>query len=206
MGRGRSYRGKTYPQGDESVTRPIRLIRADLTETVGLCNDASIRLSAAITQLRQSQAGYPTGGDGTGSSSGISDLASRLDDHGNIIDDAGKELDQLSHEAERLHRLARSVYDTCQRWSRPPTNAQKAKDAGAGDPGCEICARFTNNQDQPHWSPAHVEDSTVKNNLERPHRLCRFHYDFILRHGRMATKRETTDHLSGKRVRVKQAS
>lgn len=188
------------------MTRPEHLIKADLIETTRLCLTALGTLHQALVALRQSQAGYPSGGDGGGHGGDVVDLSSRLDERGNLIDDASRELDQLDRDARKLHGLATATFDRTARWSRPPTSAQKAKDAGAGDPGCEICARFTNSQDQPHWSPAHVEDSNVKGNLERGYRLCVWHHRFVLAQGRLPTKAETKAHLSGKRVRVKGVS
>lgn len=71
------------------------------------------------------------------------------------------------------------------------------------DPGCEVVAQIRRDNGQPHYEPTYVESSTVKGNLQRPHRLGEWAYKFVLRTGRLPTKAETEAHLRGERIRVK---
>lgn len=67
----------------------------------------------------------------------------------------------------------------------------------ANEPGCELCARVG------EWTPPRVLSSTVKGNLDRPHRLCSWHYEFVLANGRKPTEVEDAAHKEGRPVRLK---
>lgn len=80
-----------------------------------------------------------------------------------------------------------------------PTAPTLAKSTEEGDDGCELCARTVDGKGQARWSLPHVEASTVKGNLSRPYRLCRWCYDFVRSHGRAPTKAELNAyHTTGK--------
>jgi len=181
------------------MPRPTFLMKADLLVTAARCVKAAALLPSAVKAIKRNQAGYPTG-QGDGRSSGISDLSSKLDDNGNLIDPVGRELARLDQLCKRIRAEITEAEDIVTRATRTPTTAEREKVAsGDADPGCEICARFKRN-DHSIYELTHVEASDVKGNLQRPYRLCRFCYQFVLDTGRLPTKPETEAHAAGKRV------
>lgn len=80
---------------------------------------------------------------------------------------------------------------------RTATDKERRETEKANEPGCELCAR------QDVHSPPRVLSSTVKGNLDRPHRLCTHHYEFILANGRKPTEAEEVQYANKRRIMMK---
>ena len=66
--------------------------------------------------------------------------------------------------------------------------------------GCRSCARITRGKAQRRtWAPVY-RTSTVANNLPEPMPLCRWCYDWVLRHGQIPPRKKLLAHLDGKTV------
>lgn len=91
----------------------------------------------------------------------------------------------------------RMVWRFARYQARAATEKQRRETEKANDPGCELCARMG------QFSPPRVLSSDAKGNLDRPHRLCTWHYEFVLATGRKPTDDEERAHIAGKPVRLK---
>lgn len=81
--------------------------------------------------------------------------------------------------------------------AKAATEKQRRETEQANDPGCELCHRVG------QFSPPRVLSSDAKGNLDRPHRLCIWHYEFVLATGRKPTDDEERAHIAGKPVRLR---
>lgn len=116
--------------------------------------------------------------------------------------------DKARHDRRAIERWARGLdrshgtfSDLEGRYLRPASPTDRAASSEAGEPGCQSCARIARSDGAPHWSPPHVEASTVKGNLAEPHRLCRWCYDFVLSEGQVPNRKQIQQRLQGGRVR-----
>lgn len=114
---------------------------------------------------------------------------------------AAVDLRAINRRVRAIAQQADALITIINRWSaRSATDSERRATERANEPGCEVCARSD------RYTPAKVLSSDVKKNLDRPHRLCTWHHDFVLAHGRLPTTVEEAAHQAGKRVRVRMAS
>lgn len=117
-----------------------KTIEQHLAEAEAMIHEARSRMGKALGQLRLEQAGFPSGGDGGGSSN-ASGLDRFLDPNGkgDIRDPARDVLVALTRDARQIHSTATAVYSTAITWSRPSAVKLQIDD---GDQGCEVVARI----------------------------------------------------------------
>lgn len=209
-----------------------KTIEQQLAEAEARIHQARSRLPKALESLRMEQAGYPSGGDGGGSSSS-SGLDRFLDDRGTLRDPARDELAALQRDAGQLLRTSTAVYDVATRWSQP---SRFRPPSDAGDLGCELAAKIKRGQirgkdackqdprpddDRPVYEPVrvkatrgprrkgHPDGECDPASCDEPHALPRSYrvgdwaWRFIMSNSRIPTTDEMLQHLRGGHVRAK---
>lgn len=112
---------------------------------------------------------------------------------------AEREHRQLVKDVAALEVIAQRVIRTTAAWQqRGPTERERRETDAANIPGCEVCARSGKQV------PAKVLHSDVKGWLKRPHRLCRWHHDFVLKEHRLPDETEEASYQTTGKCVVRQ--
>lgn len=117
-------------------------------------------------------------------------------------DVAANDLRHLREIAARIHRDSELMADIIGAYlNRAPSTRQRATveqaNAHKAPEECEHCRNTAHT-----FSPLYVRDSTVKGNLERGHALCRWCYDWTIKHGELPPERHLRTYHQRGYVRV----